>query len=115
MRLAADENLDGRVLRGLRRRRPELDVVRAQDVGLEASDDREILAWAAEEERVLLSHDVRTMTAFAVARIHAGEPLAGLVIVPQSDAVGRIIDALIQLVDERLESGFQDEIIYLKL
>lgn len=115
MRLAADENLDGRISRGLLRRRPDLDVVRVQDVGLEATDDRAILVWAAEEGRVVLSHDVRTMTAFAAARIHAGEPLAGLVIVPQSDAVGRIIDALIQLVDEHFESGLRDQIIFLKL
>ena len=34
LRLAADENLNNDILRGLLRRRPGLDIVRIQDVGL---------------------------------------------------------------------------------
>jgi hypothetical protein len=34
LRLAADENFNNVILRGLRRRRPELDVLRVQDAGL---------------------------------------------------------------------------------
>jgi predicted nuclease of predicted toxin-antitoxin system len=55
MRLATDENFDNRILRGLLRRRPELDIVRVQDVGLSGWSDAEVLAWAAQEGRVLLT------------------------------------------------------------
>ncbi len=48
LRLAADENFNGNIVRGLLRRRPDLDIVRIQDVGLAGADDPAILAWAAE-------------------------------------------------------------------
>jgi hypothetical protein len=47
MKFLADENFNNGILRGVRRRIPELDVVRVQDVGLSAIDDIEVLDWAA--------------------------------------------------------------------
>ena len=43
LRLAADENFNNDVLRGLIRRSPRLDVVRVQDVGLSGADDPTVL------------------------------------------------------------------------
>ena len=44
LRLLADENFNGDIVRGLLRRRPELDLVRIQDVGLTGADDPSVLA-----------------------------------------------------------------------
>jgi hypothetical protein len=60
--LAADENFNNDILRGLMRLRPGLDIVRIQDVGLSGADDPVVLEWAAREGRVLLRHDVSTIT-----------------------------------------------------
>ena len=60
--LAADENFNNDIVRGLLRRRPDLDIVRIQDCGLSGVDDPLVLAWAAGEGRVLLTHDVATVT-----------------------------------------------------
>lgn len=49
LRLLADENFNGSIIRGLLRRKPKLDVVRVQDVGLSGADDCTVLAWAAHE------------------------------------------------------------------
>ena len=38
-----------------------------------------VLAWAAAEDRLLASHDVSTLTAFAYARVKAGQPMPGLI------------------------------------
>ena len=76
--LAFDENFNNDVLRGLLRRNPALDVVRVQDAGLISLDDPAVLAWAAAEDRVLVSHDVATLTAFAYARVQAGLRMPGL-------------------------------------
>jgi predicted nuclease of predicted toxin-antitoxin system len=62
VRLLTDKNFNGTILRGLMRRLPELDIVRVQDVGLMNTDDPEILEWAANEGRILLTHDVATIT-----------------------------------------------------
>lgn len=58
--LAADENFNNDIVRGLRRRMPELDIVRIQDAGLSGADDPTVLEWAAREGRILLTHDVST-------------------------------------------------------
>ncbi|MBU2609951.1 MAG: DUF5615 family PIN-like protein, partial [Chloroflexi bacterium] len=47
LRLAADENFNNDIVRGLLRRKPDLDIVRIQDVGLSAADDPTMLEWAA--------------------------------------------------------------------
>ena len=49
--LAADENFNNDIVRGLRRRATDLDIVRIQDVGLAAADDPTVLEWAAQEGR----------------------------------------------------------------
>ncbi|WP_347242249.1 DUF5615 family PIN-like protein [Nostoc sp. FACHB-892] len=58
LKLLADENFDNTVVRGLFRRSPEIDIVRVQDIGLSNKDDPTILDWAAQEGRILLTHDV---------------------------------------------------------
>ncbi len=69
IRLLADENLDNDIVRGALRRRGGLDILRAQDVGLSETDDPEVPLWAAREQRVVLTHDVKTMIEFAMQRI----------------------------------------------
>jgi hypothetical protein len=61
MKWLADENLDNDILRGITRRQPGFDVVRAQDVELSGRDDQELLEWALDAGRVVLTHDLSTM------------------------------------------------------
>ena len=65
LRLLTDEDFDGRFTTALRARLPGLDLVRAQDTGLMHTPDPEILARAAAEGRIVLTHDRNTMTGFA--------------------------------------------------
>lgn len=76
LRLAADENFNSDIVRGVLRERPDLDIVRIQDVGLSGADDRTVLEWAAGQGRVLLTHDVTTLTRHAYDRARAGPCLA---------------------------------------
>ena len=92
--LLTDENFNGSILRGLIRRLPELDLVRVQDVGLRNTDDPVILEWAAKEGRILLTHDVATITMYAYERVSKGLPMAGVVEVIATAPIGRIIDDL---------------------
>ena len=55
-----------------------------QEAGLGSDTDAEILAFAAAEGRVAVSHDVRTMTLCATARLHAEQPMAGLILIAQA-------------------------------
>lgn len=62
IRLLADENFDNTIVRGLVRRNPDVDILRVQDIGLSGEDDPTVLAWAADDRRILLTHDVATIT-----------------------------------------------------
>ena len=59
LRLLTDENFNGYIVRGLQRRRPALELVRVQDVGLGEADDPTILEWAAVHDYILLFRFIR--------------------------------------------------------
>ena len=67
LHLVSDENFNADIVRGLLLREPQLDLVSLQAVGLQGAGDPEILAWAAENDRIVLTHDRATMPDF-VAR-----------------------------------------------
>lgn len=72
MRLLSDENFNEDIVRGLLLRRPDLDLRRVHEVGLEGADDPTILEWAAANNRIVLTHDRATMPDFAYARVVTG-------------------------------------------
>lgn len=74
----ADENFDRDIVEGVRRRCPKIDIVRVQDVGLTRADDPVILARAADAGRLLLTHDVATVTRHTNERTGAGLPMPGV-------------------------------------
>jgi hypothetical protein len=58
----ADECFDNDIVRGLLRRSPAFDLIRAHDVPeIAGLDDLTLLAWATTSERVLLTHGLATM------------------------------------------------------
>src|SRR5690242_469781 len=95
LRLLFDEDFDNDIVRGVTRRLPELDVVRVQDVGLSGAADPQILEWAAQDGRVLFTHDVSTMIAHARSRVAAGNTMPGLFVISQAVAVGLAIDEIV--------------------
>jgi predicted nuclease of predicted toxin-antitoxin system len=99
LRLLADENLNGDILRGLRLRKPTLDIVRVQDEGLSAADDPAILRWAAENDRIVVTHDRATLPDFAYERIIAREAMPGIFVLSDRFPVGRAIEEIL-LLDE---------------
>lgn len=70
-------------VRGLLRRHPTIDIVRAQDVDLAGVSDPMLLAWAAEEHRILLTHDISTMPGFVCARVAARLRIPGRQPIPR--------------------------------
>ena len=92
--LLSDENFNGDIIRGLFLRQPNLDLLRVQDVGLLEVDDPAILAWAASNERILLTHDRATMPDFAYDRLVRGEPMAGMFVVNDRMPIRQALDEL---------------------
>ena len=115
LRVAADENFNNDIIRGLLRRKPDVDIVRVQDVGLSGADDPAVLEWAARHERVLVTHDVSTLSKHAYERVGAGQRMPGVFEVSTSLAVGDAIEDLLRIVECSLEGEWEGQVRYLPL
>lgn len=99
IRIATDENFEGAIIRGILRRYPMLDIVRIQDTPLFSKPDRLILDWITQEDRILLTHDKRTMPDFVYERIIMGKNVCGIFVVNTNAPLGLIIDQLSIIID----------------
>jgi hypothetical protein len=113
--LAADENFNNDILRGLLRRKPDLDIVRIQDEGLSGADDPAVLEWAAKEGRILLTHDVSTITHYAYDRVRAGRPMPGIFEVSCDIPVNIVIDDILLLAEYSLDGEWEGQVRHLPL
>jgi hypothetical protein len=114
-RLLADENFDNDIVRGVLRRAPHVDLVRVQDVGLAGVDDPDILAWAAHEDRILLTHAVETITKFTYERITAGLPVAGIFEIRQNVPIGVAIDEILLIIEYSEQHEWAGNVHFLPL
>ena len=115
LRLLTDENFNNQTVRGILRRRPEIDIIRVQDVSLSTTDDRIILEWAAQQGRVLLTHDVETMTRYAYERVLAGLEMPGVFEISRSVPVGLAIEEIILITEGSFEGEWEGQVQYLPL
>ena len=99
LRLAADENFNNDILRAIRRRNPHVDIVRVQDEGLARTDDPVILEWAARHGRVLLTHDVSTITRYAYERVRDGKSMPGVFEVSRSVPLKEAIEDILLIAE----------------
>ena len=113
LRLFFDHDFNHRILRALVKRIPDLDYVTTQQLKIGEEEDSSNLQRAAEENRIIISHDVNTMTEFAKQRIRQGEKMSGLIIVPQTMPIGQAIDELEMIILCSFEDEFENFIRYL--
>ena len=94
VRFQADADLRQAIVTGTIRRQPDIDFQSAYAAGLEGIKDSEVLAIAARDGRVLVTHDRKTMpTEFGQFII--SKTSSGVLIVSQSLPVSEAINALI--------------------
>lgn len=113
MKFLTDEDFDNRIFRGLLRRLPNLDIVRVQDTEIASGSDPEVLAWAANENRVLISHDVNTMTFHFRERMNKGLTSPGILFVRQTLPIGFAIDELVLVAQFSLEGEYQNQMKFI--
>lgn len=115
LRLAADENLNGNIVRGLQRRNPQIDIVRIQDTSLVGAEDPVVLEWTAREGRVLVTHDVATITRYANERLRAGKPMPGVIEISRFVQVAQAIEDLLLIAECSADGEWDGRILYLPL
>lgn len=96
IKFLGDENLRRAIVLGVRRREPSLSFVQAFDVGAAGKDDAEVLRIAANEGRILVSHDFRTMPQH-FQQLIAKQASPGLILIPQKLKVGAAVEELLMI------------------
>jgi len=115
LRLAADENFNNDIVRGLLRRKRDLDIVCIQNVGLSGADDLTVLEWTAQEGRILFTHDVTTITRYAYERIQSNKHMPGIFEVSRKVPIGLAIEEILLIAECGHEGEWEGQIRYLPL
>jgi predicted nuclease of predicted toxin-antitoxin system len=115
MRFLCDENFNGDIVAGLLRRRLAIDLVRAQDVGLHGDADSAVLQWAAEHDRIVLTHDRKTFPDFAFERVRAGQKMPGVFIVGHRIPVRLAIEDILLIEDASNQIEWANAVVFLPL
>ena len=114
-KFAADENFNGLILRGLQRERPELDIVRIQDTAVAGKEDPIVLEWTAQQDRVLLTHDVNTIVGFAYDRVQAGLKMPGVLEISDQMPIGQAIEEILLIIEASFEGEWENQVRYIPL
>ena len=92
-----------------------MNLVRIQDMGLSGKDDQTVLEWAAQEDRILLTHDVTTITKYAYERLNSGLSMPGVFEIKMDSPLGEVIDDILLLAEYSHENEWAGVIGYLPL
>lgn len=115
LRLLIDENVDHRILRGLLRRVPQLDFLVVAQIGLAGAKDVDLLRWAVQENRTIVTHDRKTMIPDAEQLLAQHERIAGVILVPNGMGIGAAIADLELSVLTQSQADMRDRIQRLPL
>lgn len=114
VRFLADEDVDGDIIQGLRSREPAIDILDVKIAGLRGMADPELLELAAQQGRIPVAHDRRTMTRHFRERAGAGKPSPGVFILSQrQSATSEIIESLLLVWTASQADEWRNQIVFL--
>lgn len=105
VRFLADASLHHAIVTGCIRREPAIDFVSANAAKLEGVRDPEILAMAAVQGRILVTHDYRTLPVCFAEFLGAGHASPGVFLVRQHTPLAMVMEKLVLI---RTASGPED-------
>jgi hypothetical protein len=94
IRFLADADLNHAIVKGCRRHEPAIDFLSANEAKLEGVPDADVLAIAAEQDRILVTHDRQTMPQHFGSFLMSGRSSPGVFLVSQQVPIGEVIDSL---------------------
>lgn len=115
IKILADQNFNGRILKGLKSRLSDLDCLTTYEIGMQKYKDYDLLTFAAEENRIILTHDARTFPRYIREKIEKGEKIAGVIIVSNKCSIGQAIDEIQIALICNTESEWQNNITRIPL
>ncbi len=113
LRFLTDQNFDQGIARGLIARAPNLNIITAFKAGVSEYEDPDLLRWTAEHERILISHDKKTIPHYVKELVSSGLTLPGVILVIKSASIGKLIDDLEITVLCGKPEDFRNDVFYL--
>ena len=113
-RFLADADLHPGIVKGICARNPEVDFKISQSVLPEGARDPEVLAFAAENNRVLVSHDVNTMPRH-FREFTGARTSPGLILIPQQLGIGAAVEELLLVWECTDAQELLNQVLYLAL
>jgi predicted nuclease of predicted toxin-antitoxin system len=113
-RFLADADFNQKIVLGLLRREPTIDFQTASQGDVVGRPDPEVLALAARENRLLISHDRGTMPAH-FARFTETQSSPGLILVSQEIDIGTAIENLLLIWAASTLEEWRDKIGFVPL
>jgi hypothetical protein len=95
IRFLADADFNHAIVKGCRRQEPAMDFLTANEAKLEGIPDPDVLALAAEQDRILVTHDRQTMPRHFAEFLMSGRSCPGVFLVSQHASIADVIDALV--------------------
>ena len=112
LRFLADHNFSEIIIAQVLAALPNLDLIRARDIGMARTPDSDILEWAANSGRIVLTHDIKTMVPYAWARVAAGLPMPGVLAVMLVTPYHIASDDIVQSALYGRESEWANQVRY---
>ena len=112
-RFLSDEDFREDIVRAVLAQDPAVDIVSIRESGLRRASDSQVLQFAWDESRIVVSHDANTMTAAAIERIAASVGMAGLVIVPQSAQRRTVAEQLVLISNASSADEWHNKVEFL--
>ena len=114
VRFLADANFNRKIIAGVQRRETQINFLSGAQVDLTGIPDLQVLALAASEGRLLLTHDVRTMVS-AFQEFTSTSLSSGVLLVAQNAPLGPVINALIRIWEESSAEEWKNRIGWIPL
>jgi hypothetical protein len=95
VRFLADASLHYAIVSGCLRREPAMDFLSANDANLQGVSDPEVLAFAAQQGRIVVTSDLRTMPRYFGDFLEAHGYCPGVFLVKQRAQLADVIEALV--------------------
>lgn len=98
IKFQADADLNQHIIDAVRRRNPAIDFQTADEAGIRGLPDPDVLAFAANEGRLLVSHDRKTMPTH-FANFVATQESPGVVLLAQRLLLGVAVEELLLIAE----------------
>jgi Domain of unknown function (DUF5615) len=113
-RFLADADIKRAIVLGVNQREPAVDFEDAQTASLEGLHDSEVLAIAASQNRILISHDYGTMPRhFSEFVLRQNSP--GVFLISQDLPIGIAVEAILLIWSASDAADWENRLTYLPL